>query len=45
MSKEEYLRLLKECGLCTKKWTIGRIKYFKKQIKEYMNEKSKKKNK
>lgn len=24
LTKEEYISLLKECGMCTKKWTIAK---------------------
>ena len=26
--KDEYIDLLKECGMCTKKWTYAKIKMF-----------------
>ena len=41
MSEKEYRELLKDCGMCTKKWTISRRKQLKKAITEYMNEKNK----
>ena len=28
LTKEEYKELLKECGMCTKKWTISKLKDF-----------------
>ena len=28
LTKEEYIGLLKECGMCTKKWTYAKIKMF-----------------
>ncbi len=43
MSKQEYIDLLKVCGMCTKKWTISKRKQLKKVIIEYMEERGKKK--
>ena len=40
MSIKEYIELLKQCGMCTKKWTSSRRKQLKKLIHEYMEEKS-----
>ena len=28
LTKDEYIGLLKECGMCTKKWTYAKIKMF-----------------
>ena len=28
LTKEEYISLLKECGMCTKKWTRSKLKHF-----------------
>ena len=28
LTKEEYIGLLKECGMCTKKWTYAKQKQF-----------------
>lgn len=28
LTKNEYIGLLKECGMCTKKWTYAKIKMF-----------------
>lgn len=41
MSAKEYRDIMKECGMCTKKWTIGRIKHFKEVCKRYLDLKSK----
>lgn len=28
LTKEEYISLLKELGMCTKKWTVSKMKAF-----------------
>jgi hypothetical protein len=45
LTKDEYIRLLKECGMCTKKWTLSKIKQFNKRKLEVIrsrNDKNKK---
>lgn len=43
LTKEEYISLLKECGMCTKKWTIAKWKMFnEKRLKLLRNKKKKK---
>ena len=34
LTKQEYKDLLKECGMCTKRWTRSKLKQFKKRKKE-----------
>ena len=34
LTKEEYIGLLKECGMCTKKWTLAKKKKFAERKKE-----------
>ena len=43
--KDEYIDLLKECGMCTKKWTYAKIKMFNEKRLEIIkkNRKNKKK--
>lgn len=44
LTKDEYIRLLKECGMCTKKWTYAKIKMFhEKRLEIIKNRKNKKK--
>ncbi len=43
LTKEEYISLLKECGMCTKKWTISKLKEFNKKRIDLINKKYKKK--
>ena len=44
LTKEEYIGLLKECGMCTKKWTYAKIKMFnEKRLEIIKNRKNKKK--
>ena len=45
LTKEEYISLLKECGMCTKKWTRSKLKQFNKLRLEIINSKNKKKRK
>ena len=53
LTKEEYIELIKELGMTTKKWTYSKMKEFHKRRKEIINDskygmtviKSKKKNK
>lgn len=45
LTKEEYISLLKECGMCTKKWTLSKWKQFNKLRLEIINSRSKKKRK
>ena len=42
MNKEEYIGLLKECGMCTKKWTYAKQKQFDERRKEILKKKNKK---
>ena len=41
VGKDNYIYLAKRCNLFTKKWTIGRYKYFKEQLKAMMKRKGK----
>ena len=44
LTKDEYIGLLKECGMCTKKWTYAKIKTFnEKRLEIIKNRKNKKK--
>ena len=45
LTKEEYIELLKECGMCTKKWTLSKRKEFDKRRLEILEKKSKSKKK
>lgn len=31
LTKEEYIECIKECGMCTKKWTPAKMKEFHKR--------------
>lgn len=42
LTKEEYIGLLKECGMCTKKWTYAKQKQFDERRKEILKKKNKK---
>lgn len=37
LTRIEYINLLKECNMCTKKWTKCRLKLFKKRAIEIIN--------
>lgn len=39
LTKEEYINLLKECGMCTKKWTHSKYKQFEERRKEVVKKK------
>ena len=43
LTKEEYTGLLKECGMCTKKWTLSKMKRFNERRLEIIHNKQKKK--
>ena len=44
LTKDEYIGLLKECNMCTKKWTHDKIKMFnEKRLEIIKNRKNKKK--
>lgn len=43
LTKEEYINLLKECGMCTKKWTLSKWKKFNERRLEIIHNKQKKK--
>lgn len=43
LTKDEYIDLLKECGMCTKKWTRSKKKDFDKKRLEIINNRKKKK--
>ena len=45
LTKEEYIRALKECGMCTKKWTLSKRKDFMKKRDEIIANRSKNKKK
>lgn len=40
LTKKEYIGLLKECGMCTKKWTRARLVQFHKKKKEIIDMKT-----
>lgn len=42
LTKEEYISLLKECGMCTKKWTLAKRKQFDERRKEIIKSRKKK---
>ena len=42
LTKDEYIRLLKECGMCTKKWTLSKIKQFNKRKLEVIRSRNNK---
>ena len=44
LTKEEYIGLLKECGMCTKKWTYAKRKQYDEKKKELLQSKNKKQN-
>lgn len=41
LTTKEYKELLKECGMCTKKWTIAKLKEFHTKRLEIINSKKK----
>ena len=43
LTKEERIGLLKECGMCTKKWTLSKRKEYAKKKSELLKKKNKKK--
>lgn len=44
LTKDEYISLLKECGMCTKKWTYAKMKMFhEKRLEIIKSRKNKKK--
>ena len=43
LTKEEYISLLKECSMCTKKWTIAKWKMFNEKRLELLRNKKKNK--
>lgn len=43
LSKKEYIELLKECGMCTKKWTLSKVKQFHKRRLEIIKSRNNKK--
>lgn len=43
LTKEEYKELLKECGMCTKKWNLSKVKQFNKRRLEIINSRKMKK--
>lgn len=45
LTKDEYINLLKECGMCTKKWTVSKWKDFNKKRLEIIHNRKKSKNK
>lgn len=45
LTKEEYIGLLKECGMCTKKWTRSKVIQFKKKAQEIIANRKKNKKK
>lgn len=45
LTKDEYIELLKECGMCTKKWTLSKVKQFHKRRLEIIKSRNDKKKK
>lgn len=45
LTEQEYLNLLKECGMCTKKWTLSKKVKFEEKRKELLEKKYCKKSK
>lgn len=45
LTKDEYISLLKECGMCTKKWTLSKVKQFNKRRLEVIRSRNDKKKK
>jgi len=43
LTKEEHIGLLKECGMCTKKWTLSKRKEYAKKKSELLKKKNEKK--
>jgi len=43
LTKDEYIELLKECGMCTKKWSLSKVKQFHKRRLEIINSRKNKK--
>lgn len=43
LTKEEYIELLKECGMCTKKWTLSKLKQFNQRRLEIIHSRKKQK--
>lgn len=41
LSKEEYINLLQQCGMCTKKWTKFKVKKFEELRKSFLIKKYK----
>lgn len=37
LTKKEYIKLLKECGMCTKKWTNAKLKLFHERRLQIIN--------
>lgn len=45
LTEEEYIHILKECGMCTKKWTLAKRKMFEEKRAELIEKKYGKKSK
>ena len=45
LTEQEYLNLLKECGMCTKKWTLAKKIKFEEKRQELLKKKYGKKSK
>lgn len=43
LTKEEYIAAIKECGMCTKKWTPAKMKQFEEVRKRIISKRNKKK--
>lgn len=43
LTKIEYINLIKECGMCTKKWTPAKMKMFNEERKKIIKARNKKK--
>ena len=41
LTKKEHTELLKECGMCTKKWTLAKIKQFEERRLEILHKRNK----
>ena len=42
LTKEEYIECIKECGMCTKKWTPAKRKLYEETRKEIIKKREKK---
>ncbi len=45
LTRKEYIDILKECGMCTKKWTIAKLNAFKQRKYEVIAKRKRKEKK